>query len=31
LVVKGYSSTYGSKGLRLERAGPERVHRRFNR
>jgi len=31
LVLKGYSSTYGSSGLRLERAGPERVHRRFNR
>ena len=31
LVVKGYSSTYGADGLRLERVGPERVHRRFNR
>jgi uncharacterized membrane protein len=31
LVLKGYSTTYGSSGLRLERVGPERVHRRFNR
>lgn len=31
LALKGYSSTYGNSGLRLERVGPERIYRRFNR
>lgn len=31
LVLKGYSATYGKAGLRLERAGPERIFRKFNR
>lgn len=31
LLLKGYSSTYGKSGLRLERVGPERIYRKFNR
>ncbi len=31
LKLKGHSATYGTAGLRLERVGPERAHRRFSR
>lgn len=31
LQLKGYSSTYGHSGLRLERVGPERLYRKVNR
>lgn len=31
LLLKGYSPTFGHSGFRLERAGPERLYRKFNR
>ena len=31
LVLKGYSSLYGAAGFRLEKKGPEKKHRSFNR
>ena len=31
LVLKGYSALYGAAGFRLEKQGPEKKHRSFNR
>jgi uncharacterized membrane protein len=31
MLLKGYSSTYGQSGLRLERVGPERIYRKVSR
>lgn len=31
LMLKGYNSTYGSSGLKLERVGPEREYRKLSR